>query len=150
MASLKAKLFSAAAAFAPLIALLQDGSPASFRWFDQQLPQKPSAEDFPCIVVSQISNPRTYAYAGRLPTGFSLMRFRIFTLAIDNPDSQQAEQIAETLVSFLDQFSGGSGIPGQSQYSNLVVSDVDGGIAATKPLTFQRIIDAQIFNNDLV
>lgn len=142
--SLKARLWAGAAAFPALAALLATGSPAYFRWYDTQLPQ---ASQFPAIVVQQISNPRTYGVAGRLPTGFTRMQFTVYGLG---NDSQSADAVVTALTAFLDQWDGGSGISGNSQYSNLIVGDRDFGIANTQPLTYMRIVDAQIFSSDLL
>lgn len=144
MSSLKARLFADASAFAALAALLASGSPAIFRWYDQQLPQRAA---FPAVVVHQISNPRTYAVTGRLPTGFTRMQFTVYGTG---NDSENANAVVNALVAFLDQWDGGSGIVGLPAYSNLIVADRDFGIASTQPLTYMRVVDAQIFSNDLI
>jgi hypothetical protein len=143
--TIKARLYAAARLDAGLAALLGSGSPMFLRWWDQQLPM--SGAVFPAVVVSQISNARTYAVSGRLPTGFSRIQFDVYGTG---NNSQEADQIVTALEKFLDGFSGGSGIAGASQYSNLIVADRDAGIASTQPLTYRRIVDAQIFVNDLL
>ncbi len=140
--TLKARLYSAAKLDAGLVALLGSGSPMVFRFYDTQLPQ---STPFPAVLVQMISNNRTYCVSGRLPTGFSRMQFNVFGTGTD---SQEADQVVTALAKFLDGFSGGSGILGASQYSNLIVADRDAGIANTQPLTYQRVVDVQIFSND--
>lgn len=142
--SLKARLYSAAKVDAGLSALLASGSPSVFRFYDTQLPQ---ATTFPAILVQMISNPRTYAVSGRMPTDFSRMQFNVFGTGTD---SEEADRVVTALAKFLDGFSGGSGIAGLSQYSNLIVADRDAGVAQTQPLTYQRIVDAMIFSNDFL
>ncbi len=143
--SLKERLFRDASVFPALVALLASGSPAIFRWRDQQL--NPQGEQFPAVVVQQISNPRTYSVAGRLPTGFVRVQFTVYGTG---NNSQNADAVVDALQSFLDQWHGGSGISGNSQYSNLIVADRDFGVAKTDPLTYVRMVDAQIFFDDSV
>ncbi len=140
--TLKARLYSAARLDAGLTALLGTGSPVVLRWFDTQLPQ---ATTFPAVLVQMISNNRTYAVSGRLPTGFSRMQFNVFGTGTD---SQEADQVVTALAKFLDGFSGGTGVTGKSQYSNLIVADRDAGVAQTQPLTYQRILDVMCFSDD--
>jgi Protein of unknown function (DUF3168) len=142
--TIKERLYAAARLDAGLAALLGSGSPVVLRWFDIRLEQ---GTTFPAVVVTQISNPRTYAVSGRLPTGFSRIQFDVYGTG---NDSQEADAIVTALAKFLDGFSGGTGVTGKSQYSNLIVADRDAGIAQTQPLTYRRIVDAQIFMNDLL
>lgn len=139
--SLKEKLFAQASSFPELQALLLTGSPAPFRWYDQQLPQKTV---FPCVVVRIISNPSTYAVTGRLPTSFSRVEFRIYGTG---SDSQNADLVAQAVSDFLDVFNGYGIVTPHSVHANRIVGDRDGGVADTEPLTFLRMIDAQIYNN---
>jgi hypothetical protein len=141
--SLKARLYFAATQNAGLSALLLSGSPGVFRWFDQQLVQ---SSGFPAIVVSQVSNPRTYGVSGRLPTSSQRMQFSVYGAG---NDSQNADLVVNALTSFLDGFAGG-GIAGLSQQSNLIVGDRDFGIANTNPLTYLRVVDVLIFSNDTI
>jgi hypothetical protein len=57
--------------------------------------------------------------------------------------------VVEALLDFLKSFNpiGVSNLPA---YPNTVVGDRDGGIAQTQPLTYQRFIDAMIFNDENV
>jgi len=143
--SLKERLFRDASVFPALVALLASGSPAVFRWRDQQL--NPQGETFPAVVVQQISNPNTYGVAGRLPTSTVRVQFSVYG---SGNNSQNADAVVTALTAFLDQWSGGSGISGLPQYSNLIVADRDFGIAKTEPLTYLRIVDAQLFFDDSI
>jgi hypothetical protein len=142
--TIKARLYSAARLDAGLVALLGTGSPMVLQWHDMQVPL---GGPFPAVGVSVVSNPRTYAVSGRLPTGFSRIQFDVFGTG---NDSQEADQIVTALAKFLDGFSGGTGVTGKSQYSNLIVSDRDAGIAQTQPLTYRRIVDAMCFVDDIL
>lgn len=144
--SLKAKLFAAASAHAGLVALLKDGA-HPFRWFDTQLPQNwpKGSVLFPAVVVMLISNPRTYAVTGKLPTSFNRIQFTVYGTG---NDSQNAETVVNAIDDFLQGFSGsGLSVPA---YPNYIVGDRDGGIAQTNPLTYMRIVDANIFDNESV
>jgi hypothetical protein len=142
MASLKAKLFAAASANSGLVALLKSGT-GPFRWWDTQCQQQ---YGFPAVVVRTVSNPNTYTVLGALPTSFARVQFTVFGTG---NDSENANAVVNALKSFLATFSAGEALSVPA-YPNLVVGDRDFGIAQTDPLTFQRIIDVQIFNNDLV
>ena len=141
MATLKAKLYTAASANAGLTALL--GTPPS--WFDTQLPQQPSPPPtFPAVVVYIVSAPKTYVLGGRLSTYFARVQFTIYGTG---NDSQNASAVVAALEDFLATFNpiGVSGLP---VYPNTIVSDRDGGIAQTQPLTYQRFLDVMIFNDE--
>ncbi len=141
--SLKARLYFAATQDAGLSALLLTGSPGIFNWYDQQLSQSAT---FPAIVVKQVSNPQGYAVNRRMATSFARMQFEVYGTG---NDSQNADDVASALTSFLDGFAGG-GITGLSQQSNMIVGDRDFGIQNTNPLTYMRVLDVQIFSNDLI
>jgi hypothetical protein len=138
MATLKAKLFAAASVNAELQALLGTNP---FRWWDSQLNQ---ASAFPAVVVYIVSAPRTYVVNGRLSTYFARVQFTVYGTG---NDSQNADAVVEALLDFLKGFNpiGVSNLPA---YPNTVVGDRDGGIAQTQPLTYQRFIDAMIFNDE--
>ncbi len=141
MATLKAKLYTAASAFPGLTALL--GSPPS--WFDVQLPQQPNPPPtFPAVVVFIVSQPRVYATTGRLSTYFSRVQFTVYGTG---NDSQNADAVVEALLDFLKGFNA-IGVSNLTAYPNTVVGDRDGGIAQTQPLTYQRFIDAMVFNDE--
>jgi len=139
--TLKAALFEQASQNAGLLGLLGSGSPVVFRWYDTQLPQRGAR--FPAVVVTQVNNPADYVVGGRLPTSFVVVSFRIYGTGTD---SQNADAVATALANFLDTFEG-SGIPDLPAYSNHIISDRDGGIAQTDPLTYQRIVNVRLFWN---
>lgn len=141
--SLKEKLFAAARANAGLQALLLSGSPAIFGWYDTQLPQ---GIPFPAVTVQLISNPRVYALTGRLPTSWVRLQLSIYT-ATD--DSTGGELVVQAILAFLAQFNA-IGISPLVVYPNTVVGDRDGGLAQTDPLTFMRILDVMMLNNENV
>lgn len=137
---LKAKIWSAASAYAPLTALL-GASP--FRLYDVQLPQSAT---FPAITMFQVSNPRVYVATGRMATSFVRVQFTVYGTG---NDSTNADAVAEALASFLDNFNA-AGLPNSPANANDIVGDRDMGIAQTQPLTYMRVIDAMIFNSEAV
>lgn len=143
--TLKVKLRTAALAFSGLTNLL--GGPTSnlFRWYDTQLAVNQQGGGWPAVVVQIISNPNTYVVTGRLPTGWTRVQFTIYST-----DPEVNQVVVTQLKAFLDQFSQGTGIPGQIAYPNQVVNERDGGIPQTQPLTYAWIVDAQVFNNDSI
>lgn len=140
MASIKSKLFAAASIDAGLQALLGTNP---FRWFDQQLPQGAA---FPALTVTVVSNPRTYVFNGQLSTSFVRVQFSVYGTG---NNSQNAEAVVGALASFLRGFNA-YGIPNLPANANTIVADRDGGIAQTQPLTYQRFVDAMIFDNETV
>lgn len=136
---LKTKLFSAAAAYAPLQALL---GTSPFRWSEQLV----QGTAFPAVIVFIVSNPRVYAVTGRMASSWVRVQFTIFG---GGNDSTNADAVAQALLSFLDS-TNFAGLPAYPANPNTVVGDRDGGIAATQPATYQRMIDAMIFNNELL
>ncbi len=140
--SLKTRLRSAVLLDAGLMALLASGSPAVLRWYDEGLAQGTA---FPAVTVQTISDIPTYCVSGRLPTGFARLQFNVYGTG---NDTENANAIVAAMASFFDQFSGGTGVTGKSQYSNLIVANRDGGIANTQPPTYMRLVDANIFWND--
>ena len=137
--TIQQKLFTGAQAFAPLANLL--GS-APFRWYDTQLRQ---GSAFPAVVVTQISNPKNYAFQSRVTTSWYRMQFDLWA----QPDSAATGQLAMALFAFLDQFNA-IGIAGLSQYPNLVVGDRGGIEPNLEPPVYRRTIDVRMFNNDTI
>ncbi len=138
--SLKAKLYAAASVDAGLQALL---GTAPFRWFDTQLPQTAA---FPAIVVFIVSDPRTYVLNGQMSTRFVRVQFSVYGTG---NDSENASAVVNALASFLRGFNA-YGVPNLPANANTIVGDRDGGIAATQPLTYQRFVDAMVFNDEKV
>lgn len=138
MASLKANIRTAAAAFSGLTSLL---GTSPFRWYDERLLQ---GSGLPAVVVTIISGSPTYVVTGRLATGWSRVSFTIWG---STPGSSNASLVESQLLLFLDQINL-IGIPGLVQYPSNVVMQRDAMYAQCDPPIYQRIIDAQIFNND--
>lgn len=136
MATLEARLLTAAAANAGLAALL--GS-SPFRWYDTRLAQGTA---YPAVTVQLVSGNKTYAFEGRLSTGWSRYQFTIW-----DTDPERARSVESALVTFLDTFNG-PGTAGLQQYPNYVVLQRQGMFAEIEPPVFQRINDAMIFSND--
>lgn len=135
--TLKARIWSAASAYAPLVALL--GS-SPFRLYDQRLPQ---GARFPAIVMESVANPHDYVASGQMPTSFSRIQFRVYGTG---NDSENASLVGDTLIAFFATFDG----PGTAAIANpnYVVGDRDMGIAQTDPMTYMRLIDIRIFSNE--
>jgi hypothetical protein len=139
MSQLKVKLFNSASANAGLQALLGTGP---FNWYDEQLPQNAKVT-FPAVTAMIASNPRRYVANGRLGGSWARVQFTIYG---SGSDSTNAEAVADALFSFLDGFNSGP----QAGNPNYIVGDRDGGIAQTDPLTYLRLIDALVWNNETV
>ena len=140
---LQSRIRAAAAAYAPLNALLGTNP---FRWFAEQLPQ---GQALPAIVVKQISGSPTYVVTGRLHTGWTRLQFLIWGGKAD-AGAQAREDVEAALLSFLDQWDGGIGIAGLQQYPNLVVGQRDFLFPQTDGPIYQRVTDAQIFSNSSI
>jgi hypothetical protein len=140
MASLKAKLFTAASADTGLQALL---GTSPFRWSDQQKQQPFPA---PSIAVCIVSNPRAYVMGGQLSTSWTRVQFTVYGTG---NDSENADAVVNALATFLRGFNGYStrDLPA---FDNRIVNDRDGGIADTDPLTYQRFVDVMIFNDETI
>lgn len=136
---LKVKLFNAASANAGLQALL-GASP--FRWYDTQLPQTAA---FPAVVVFQVSDPRDYEVRGQMSTSWNRIQFTVYGTG---NDSTEASAVVAALLNFLRGFFAYSAGSTATQSANKVVSDRDGGIAQTQPLTYQRFVDVMILNDE--
>jgi hypothetical protein len=141
--SLKTKLHDAALWDAGLRHLLMTSSPGVFRWFDTRLPQ---GVTFPAVVVQVVSNPRSYVLGGKLPTSFARVQFGVYGAGAD---SANADVVVNAIGAFLPTFNA-IGIPGLAVYPNMIVGDRDGGIAQTQPMSYIRLLDVMIFDNDLV
>jgi hypothetical protein len=138
MATLEAKLFAAASAYAPLTALL---GTSPFRWYVTQLTQ---GSAMPAVVVFQVSDPAAYAFTGKLPTSAKRMQFTIW-----GDSAEKAQAVEAALVAFLGSFSA-YGIPGLVSYANYVVNVRAGMYTQTQPARFLRTVDAMVQNNDLI
>jgi hypothetical protein len=142
MARLEAKLRTAALAYSPLATLLGNGgNPNLFRWYETQLVE---GSAFPAVVATLVSDPKDYCFTHRMSTSFTRMQFTIW-----DTDPSNASLVADTLANFLDQFNA-YGISGLSVNANFIVNSRATIYPETQPPVFQRIVDAKIFNDDLV
>ncbi len=138
--TLQQKLFAGAQAFPQLAAIL-GASP--FRWYDTQLRQGTA---FPAVVVTQISNPKVYAFQARVWTSWYRMQFDVWAV----PDSAAADAVIGIMLAFFAQFNA-IGIPGLSQYPNLVEDAGRGSLQASlEPPVYKRTVEVRIFNNDTI
>jgi hypothetical protein len=133
--SLKSRIWSAAAANAGLQALL---GTSPFRLFDMQLPQQPPPV-FPSVTMFQVSKPQQFTVSGRLYSNVARMQFTIYGTG---NDSENAWAVRTALLSFFDSLGGdGWGVVN-------VPGDRDAGIAQTAPLTYMRILDVMVFDDE--
>ena len=136
--TLEAKLRAAAAAYAPLTALI--GSPP--RWWDTQRQQ---GSAFPSVTVLLVSGNKTYVFTGRLPTGWSRVQF-----TIEADSGEAARGVEAALAAMLDQ-ANFVGVPGLAQYPSRIVL-IRGGLNTEMqpgtPGRWWRTVDAMIFSND--
>ncbi len=143
----KERIRTAAAAYTPLSVILTDTAPLSvFRWYDRLLIP---GSLMPAVVVNVISDPKTYAFAGRLPTSSARYQFTLWG-RFNTQGLAALYQLEQALGTFLDQLDL-VGIPDQVQYNNRIVASRDGLAPATTKDTQgnpQKIIDAMIYAND--
>jgi hypothetical protein len=134
------RMMADAAAYAPLNTLLGTNP---FRWYYRELQQ---GSAFPAIAATQISQNESYSVTRRLATSWSRWQFLIW-------GGQYAAGVAacnavrEALAKFFDQWSGGIGITGLSQYPNLLVGDLESKYVQTDTPIYQRIVDFSIFSD---
>ena len=140
---LEQKIRTAAAAYSPLTALLASGSPATFRWYRQQLAQ---GSAFPAVVVRVIFNARDYVATGALPTSTARVQFDIWGGEYA-AGMAAADAVQSALYSFLDQLNL-VGVPGLSLYPNRVVSALESSYTQANSLIYGWLTDAMIFSNE--
>lgn len=134
-------MLAAAAAYTPLNSLLGTNP---FRWYYDTLQQ---GSGYPAVVVTQVSGNKTYTVNARLNTGFSRFQFTIWGGQYATGATAR-DAVAAALVSFFDQWNGGSGITGLTQYSNLNVLDREMLFTQKDTPVYLRILDFMIFSND--
>lgn len=139
---LKEKLFTAASANAGLQALL---GTSPFQWGDTQLEQSWNLSTLGAVLAYQISDPRTYETRGQMSTSWVRMQFTVYG---NGRDSVNASAIVAALLTFLCGFFAYSAGSNATQAANQIVGDRDGGIAETQPMTYLRIVDAMILNDE--
>ena len=139
--SLQDRLQAGAQAYAPLTALI--GS-SPMRWYQNDLQQ---GSFYPAIVVTRISGQASYAVNRRMKTGFARFQFLIWG-GMYQSGAAARDAVAAALIDFMDQWSGGSGITGLSQYSNTNVLDREATYRQKDSTVYQRLLDFMIFADD--
>lgn len=137
--TLEAKLRAAALATPALTALL---GTSPFRWQDTQLIQ---GSTLPAVTVLLIDTVNQYSNTARLSTALSRVQFTVF-----DTDPERARSVEAAIVAFLDSFNAMNTSVVSPQQANWVVSRRQQAVVATDPMTFQRMLDAMIFNNELI
>jgi hypothetical protein len=141
---LKEKLFMAASANAGLQALLGTNP---FQWADQQLEQAWNLSTLGAITVFLVSNPRSYEVRGQMATSWNRVQFTVYGYG---RDSTNASAIVAALIEFLWSFFAYQAGSTATQAANQILSDRDGGIAETQPMTYMRFVDAMILNDESI
>jgi hypothetical protein len=131
-----------AGALTPALQALLGLSP--FRWWFDQLRQ---GSLYPAIVQTQISSNKTYTATQRLATGWSRQQFLIWG-GYDSAGEQARQDVSAAFYTFLDGFSGGTGVTGLQLYPNEVVMERDFSFVQGKSLIYQRIVDVMVFSDD--
>jgi hypothetical protein len=107
-----------------------------------QLPQAQAT--FPAVVANQVSRPRMYVTNGRLSTSFATMQLTVYG---SGNDSENASAVVAALEDFFKVFNA-TAVASAPAFPNRILRDKDGGIAQTQPLTYQRFVDVEIFNDE--
>ncbi len=136
--SLERKLWLAAQADANLQALL--GSGAAIRWGGMQEPQ---GSIFPSVAVNVVSAIDQYSNTDLLITALYRVQFTVF-----DTNAERARQVEQAIKQFLTMFNAYSPAGATVLRPNRVVMRRQGGDPQTDPLTYQRIMDAMIWNNE--
>jgi hypothetical protein len=138
MASLEARIRTAAAATPALTALL--GS-SPFRWYDSILAQGTA---FPAVVMQLVSTNDTYVNSGRIPSGFARYQFAIW-----DTDAERGRQVDAAITTFFTTFDGPArgGAP-QCWYGSQIVMRRSTVFAQPEPLKYQRVLDVNIYSTD--
>lgn len=139
--SLQQRMLTAAAAYAPLAALL--GS-SPFRWYWDTLQQ---GSAFPAVVVQQISGSNTYTAIARLKTGYARYQFTIWGGQYA-AGAQARDDVQAALTAWLDQWSGGTGISGLALYPNAVIGQREFTYQMKDGPLYQKVLDVRIFSDD--
>jgi hypothetical protein len=142
VASLEERIRTAAANYAPLATLVGSGSPLQLRWYDKQWPQ---GSAFPGVTVLLVTNPQSYVFGGRLPTGWALVQFTIWGGPFA-AGAASAESVAQALMNFLDQLDlvgNGRSI----QQNHQVIGDRGAMFVNADNAIYQRVIEARMFSD---
>jgi hypothetical protein len=138
--TLEAKIQAGVQAFGPLVAILAarpDGAAAIYELQEYQ------GTGFPSMTFFLVSTVTPYGNAFRSHIVQSRVQFTIWDT---NPERGRA--VETQLMAFLDQFNAYNATPANVQRPNTVVMRRQGGNPQTQPLTFWRMLDAMIWNNE--
>lgn len=138
---IETKLRTQALAFTPLSSLLGGPSSNGFRWYDvRKLPKSP----YPCVVVTIVSNPADYTFAGQMATSWTGVQFEIW-----DTDPVRAASVQAQLEVFLANYNG-YGLTGLAANANQIRNRRKTIYADTQPSEVQLITDTRIFDNSTV
>jgi hypothetical protein len=135
--SLEVKLRTAAAADTTLTGLLGTNP---FRWFESQFQQ---GTIFPEVTVLLVDTINQYSVTNLLSTALSRVQFTVW-----DTDPERARDVETAIVDFLVGFNAMNNSSAAPIQANTVISRRQRGNAQTEPFTYQRILDAKIFNNE--
>ncbi len=141
MASLKAKLYASASANAGLRALL---GTSPFQWADTQLPQQWDVKTKSAVVMFTVSDIPDYIALGPMNTGWTRVQLTVFG---HGNDSENATAVVDAIALWLQTLYL---TQTPQQAANFIVSNRDGGIAPTQPLTYQRFVDVLVFSDSSI
>lgn len=140
--TLEVKIVNGVIGFGPLASILataSDGKPALFELQEYQ------GTAFPSITYFLVASTPQYGAAFR----GAIVRSRVqFTIWDTNPE--RARAVEAQLMNWLDQFNAYSSPPATTFQPNQVILRRQGGNPQTNPLTFWRIVDAAIWNNESI
>lgn len=137
--TLEAKIQTGVQAYAPLVAILAarpDGKAACYEM------QEYEGQAFPSMTFLLVSTVPAYGAAFRAEVVRSRVQFTIW-----DTDPQRARSVETQLMNFLDQFNAWNAGDQNAIQRNQIAMQRQGGNPQTQPLTFWRITDAFIWNN---
>ena len=138
--TLEAKLQTALQAYTPVTSLLAVRSDGKAAIFDMQEYQGTA---FPAMTIVVVSALDQYSTTAVLITARYRVQFTIWAT-----DAQTARAVEQTLRTFLTTFNAYNSGDTSPIQRNQVVNRRQGGQAQTQPVTFWRIVDAMIWNNE--
>ncbi len=139
--SLETKLQTALQAATSITSLLASRSDGKAAIYDMQ--EVPGSA-FPAITVLVVSIVNEYSTTVRLVNALCRVQFTIWDT---NPE--RARTVETALVAFLDSFNAYDAVnAAKPRQPNWVAMRRQGGNAQTQPVTYWRIVDAFIWNNE--
>lgn len=138
--TLEVKIVNGVLAFSPLASLLataSDGQPAIFEQQEYQ------GTAFPAMTYVLVSTVPNYGASFRAHQVRSRVQFTIW-----DTDPERARSVESQLMAFLDQFNAWNSGDSNPIQRNQVVMRRQGGNPETQPMTFWRMLDAYIWNNE--